>query len=179
MKVYIDEKDIGTTITYKEENGKKEYIYCHDREGFVFKDISDYTKQVRKEVCEEIRDIVKKLEKPTNNTDEKILSGEMIKVTQEQLIFLKKFIIKYDEITVEEYLEHNLWWEDFEKEDIVYWYKECPELMYIISPFLYYRLQKYYNEEALCAGWCGCVDLKQIYDYIKMRQKYNKEYFLE
>lgn len=55
MKVYVDSNDIGTTVTYKEENGKKEYIYCHDREGFVFKDLSDYTKQVRKEVIEEIK----------------------------------------------------------------------------------------------------------------------------
>lgn len=50
MKVYVDANDMGTTVTYKEENGKKEYIYCHDREGFVFKDLADYTKQVRKEV---------------------------------------------------------------------------------------------------------------------------------
>ena len=54
MKVYLDANDIGKTITYKEENGVRQYLYVHDKEGFIFKDLSDYTKQVRKEVCEEI-----------------------------------------------------------------------------------------------------------------------------
>lgn len=54
MKVYLDDNDIGKTITYKEENGKIQYLYVHDREGFVFKSLADYKKQVRKQVCEEI-----------------------------------------------------------------------------------------------------------------------------
>lgn len=54
MKVYVDANDIGKTITYKEENGVRQHLYVHDKEGFIFKDLSDYTKQVRKEVCEEI-----------------------------------------------------------------------------------------------------------------------------
>lgn len=62
MKVYIDENDIGKTVTYKEENGKRQYLYIHDNEGFIFKDLSDYTKQVRKEVCEEIREKLKQKE---------------------------------------------------------------------------------------------------------------------
>ena len=52
MKVYVDANDIGKTVTYKEENGKRQYLYVHDKEGFIFKDLSDYTKQVRKKVCE-------------------------------------------------------------------------------------------------------------------------------
>lgn len=55
MKVYIDANDIGKTVTYKEENGKRQYLYIHDNEGFIFKELSDYDKQVRKEVCEEIQ----------------------------------------------------------------------------------------------------------------------------
>ena len=55
MKVYIDENDIGKTVTYKDENGKRQYLYIHDNEGFIFKELSEHDKQVRKEVCEEIR----------------------------------------------------------------------------------------------------------------------------
>lgn len=55
MKVYVDEKDSGTTITFKEENGKRQYLYVHDKEGFIFKSIQDHDKQVRKEVVQEIR----------------------------------------------------------------------------------------------------------------------------
>lgn len=54
MKVYVDANDIGKTVTYKEDNGKKQYLYAHDKEGFIFKDLTDYTKQVRKEVCESL-----------------------------------------------------------------------------------------------------------------------------
>lgn len=52
MKVYVDVADSGKTITYKEEYGKRQYLYVHDNEGFIFKDLADYAKQVRKEVCE-------------------------------------------------------------------------------------------------------------------------------
>lgn len=54
MKVYVDANDIGKTVTYKEEYGKRQYLYVHDNEGFIFKDLSDYTKQVRKEVVEKV-----------------------------------------------------------------------------------------------------------------------------
>lgn len=60
MKVYIDTNDIGKTVTYKEENGKRQHLYVHDNEGFIFKELADYTKQVRKEVCEQIIDLARK-----------------------------------------------------------------------------------------------------------------------
>ena len=69
MKLYIDTKDIGKTVSYKEENGKKQYLYAHDKEGFEFKDIADYTKQVRKEVCEEIRDNLKDMDFLAHETE--------------------------------------------------------------------------------------------------------------
>lgn len=52
MKVYVDVADSGKTITYKEEYGKRQYLYVHDNEGFIFKDLADYAKQAKKEVCE-------------------------------------------------------------------------------------------------------------------------------
>ncbi len=93
----------------------------------------------------------------------------MENITHEQLDFLKRFIVKHDDIDVEEYLS-NSWretCEDFEKEDIESLYQENPELMYMISPFLMYRLQQYYNAQFLCAGWCGTAELSHIYDLIK------------
>lgn len=41
MNIYIKPEEIGTTITYKEDNGRKQYLYVHDREGFVFKSTED------------------------------------------------------------------------------------------------------------------------------------------
>jgi hypothetical protein len=58
MRVYVDIADSGKTITYKEEYGKRQYLYVHDNEGFIFKDLADYAKQVRKEVCEKIKEFL-------------------------------------------------------------------------------------------------------------------------
>lgn len=60
MKVYIDEKNNGKTVTFELENGKKQKLYVHDNEGFIFKDLADYTKQVRKEMCEKLREWARK-----------------------------------------------------------------------------------------------------------------------
>jgi hypothetical protein len=57
MKVYVNANDMGKTVTYKEENGKRQHLYVHDNEGFIFKSLEDYTKQVRKEVIDEIKKI--------------------------------------------------------------------------------------------------------------------------
>ena len=56
MKVYIDTNDIGKTVSYKEENGKKQYLYAHDNEGFVVKDLAEHDKQVRKEIIKQVKD---------------------------------------------------------------------------------------------------------------------------
>ena len=73
MKVYVDSNDIGTTVTYKEENGKRQYLYVHDKEGFVFKDLADYTKQVRKEVCDGLAlPLIKHFQKDAEFTVEEI-----------------------------------------------------------------------------------------------------------
>lgn len=70
MKVYVDElpKSCGDCVFCKQT---KYYYYCdklHTKLGYIDKDkecplqsLSDYTKQVRKEVCEDIRQEVKKL----------------------------------------------------------------------------------------------------------------------
>ena len=58
MKVYVDANDIGKTITYKKENGVRQYLYVHDKEGFIFKSLSDYTKQVRKEVLGDLMNML-------------------------------------------------------------------------------------------------------------------------
>ena len=90
-----------------------------------------------------------------------------MELSNEQLEFLKKFIIKYDDIDVEEYLIQYWWEEDYEKESMTKLYKENPKLMYMISPYLMFRLQKFYNSEYLCAGWCGCESLEHIYNFAR------------
>lgn len=82
MKVYVDEKDNGTTVTYKEENGKRQYLYVHDKEGFIFKSLADYTKQVRKEVVQDIR---KKL-KDVKFVDTKTVGNLTIGITIDEIL---------------------------------------------------------------------------------------------
>ena len=60
MKIYIDPKDIGVTISYKWENGKKQYLYAHDKQGFEISTLEDKTKMV----CNRIRE---EFDKPKSN----------------------------------------------------------------------------------------------------------------
>lgn len=92
----------------------------------------------------------------------------MLDVTFEQLEYMKRFILKYDDIDVDYFLIQQGHWyaEDYEKEDMENLYRKYPELMYIISPYLMYRLQKFYNNEFMCAGWCGVFNLSSIYRFI-------------
>jgi hypothetical protein len=104
----------------------------------------------------------------------------MLDVTLEQLDYMKKFILKYDylgdEPDVDDYLSQEWWQEDYEKEDMVKLYKTYPELMYMISPYFMYRLQKFYNNEFYCASWCGVFNLSSIYEFIKDFEKENKDF---
>lgn len=90
-----------------------------------------------------------------------------MEISNEQLEILKKFIIRYDEIDVEEYLIQDWYYEDYEKRDMIKLYKDNPELMYMISPYLMFRLQKFFNSEVLCAGWAGYTSLNSLYEYVK------------
>lgn len=60
MKVYIDENDIGKTVSYKEADGVRQYLYVHDKEGFVIKHLAEHDKQVRKQVVQEIKEKILK-----------------------------------------------------------------------------------------------------------------------
>lgn len=78
MKIYIDEAEIGSTISYTEENGKKQNLYVHDKEGFVFKSLKERLEEkdkeietltrknkiIRIETCEKIKMYLAKLCKP-------------------------------------------------------------------------------------------------------------------
>lgn len=52
MKIYVDPKYDGTTVTFKEENGKRQYLYVHDKEGFIIKSLDDYKKKVLDDIKE-------------------------------------------------------------------------------------------------------------------------------
>ena len=56
MKIYLDQNDIGKTITYREENGKKQYLYAHDKDGFVFKSLEEVQNQKAIECLKEVKD---------------------------------------------------------------------------------------------------------------------------
>lgn len=56
MKVYLEEKDIGRNITtYHDGLGTQQGLYVYGKDKIEILSLSDYTKQVRKEVCELIR----------------------------------------------------------------------------------------------------------------------------
>lgn len=56
MKVYVDENDIKRNIvTYCNGTNTQQGLYVFGKDKIEVLSLSDYTKQVRKEVCEEIR----------------------------------------------------------------------------------------------------------------------------
>lgn len=56
MKVYLEEKDIGRKITtYHDGLGTQQGLYVFGKDKIEILSLADYTKQVRKEMCEEIR----------------------------------------------------------------------------------------------------------------------------
>ena len=55
MKIYIDDNDIGKTVSYKEADGVRQYLYVHDKEGFVIKHLAEHDKEIRNQVCERMR----------------------------------------------------------------------------------------------------------------------------
>lgn len=54
MKIYLDNNEIAKTVTFEYENDKKQKLYVHDDEGFVFKSLEEHDEQTRKDVCDEI-----------------------------------------------------------------------------------------------------------------------------
>jgi hypothetical protein len=64
--------------------------------------------------------------------------------------------------------------EDYEIEDMDKFLEEYP-YMKAISYGVLFGLQKYYNSEYLCAGWCGCVSPERLVEQLK--QEYER--FLE
>ena len=65
MKVYLEEKDIGRRITtYHDGLGTQQGLYVFGKDKIEILSLADYTKQVKKEVCEEIRSFI---EKPENS----------------------------------------------------------------------------------------------------------------
>ena len=56
MKVYVDENDIKRNIiTYCNGTNTQQGLYVFGKDKIEVHSLADYTKQVRKEVCEEIR----------------------------------------------------------------------------------------------------------------------------
>lgn len=54
MKIYLDNNEIAKTVTFEYENDKRQKLYVHDDEGFVFKSLEEHDEQTRKDVCDEI-----------------------------------------------------------------------------------------------------------------------------
>jgi len=56
MKVYVDENDIGRKIvTYHDGTNTQQGLYVYGKDKIIIQSLSDYTKQVRKEVVQEIK----------------------------------------------------------------------------------------------------------------------------
>ena len=56
MKVYLEEKDIERKITtYHDGLGTQQGLYVYGKDKIEVLSLADYTKQVRKEVCEQIK----------------------------------------------------------------------------------------------------------------------------
>ena len=56
MKVYLEQKDIERPmVTYHDGANTQQGLYVYGKDKIEVLSLSDYTKQVRKEVCEEIK----------------------------------------------------------------------------------------------------------------------------
>ena len=53
MKLYIEDKDIGKTVTFADEKRQGLYVY-DDKDGFIFKSLAEHDEQTRKDICDEI-----------------------------------------------------------------------------------------------------------------------------
>ncbi|MBO7526366.1 MAG: hypothetical protein J6T74_00545 [Clostridia bacterium] len=69
----------------------------------------------------------------------------------------EEVFIDFTDKTTEKYDRENTLgcMEDYEVKDMDKYLEEYPFLK-AISYGVLYSLQKYYNSEWLCAGWCGC-----------------------
>ena len=56
--------------------------------------------------------------------------------------------------------------EIYEKEDMKKYLKEYPELKVIDYKIMLY-LQRWYNDERLSAGWCGCTRPENLIEFLK------------
>lgn len=56
MKIYIDKEDISKTVSYEDEDGKKQNLYVHDKEGFIFKELADHDKELLRKIATKIAD---------------------------------------------------------------------------------------------------------------------------
>lgn len=53
MKLYIEDKDIGKTVTFADE--KRQGLYVHgDKDGFIFKSLAEHDELLVKSICDEI-----------------------------------------------------------------------------------------------------------------------------
>ena len=82
MNVYLEEKDIGRKITtYHDGFGTRQGLYVYGKDKIEVLSLSDYTKQVRKEVCEEIRE---------NAISHNNLEVDMYYITPQQLYEIER-----------------------------------------------------------------------------------------
>ena len=58
MKIYLDNSEIAKTVTFENEDGKRQKLYVHDNEGFVFKSLEEHDELLVKSICDEISSAV-------------------------------------------------------------------------------------------------------------------------
>ena len=56
MRIYISEEDICKTVSYEEENGAKQNLYVHDKDGFFFKELKEHDKELLRKIATKIAD---------------------------------------------------------------------------------------------------------------------------
>ena len=85
MKVYVDIDDTRKITTYHDGLGTQQGLYVYGKDKIEVLSLSDYTKQVRKEVCELIRQ---------NAISHNNLEVDMYYITPQQLYEIEQGEIK-------------------------------------------------------------------------------------
>ena len=89
-------------------------------------------------------------------------------ITDNEIRKLLSYMVKNEDMEFSPYCYNE---EDYIERDIINYYKENPNMLLKISVPVMIELQKWYNSEWLSAGWCGCFEVKKIYELAMEKEK--------
>ena len=122
MKIYLNSEDLGKTITYKEENGKKNYLYC--KEGFEICENAQYTEQLLKENAQlkkenEAEDILNNTEPFIDKYMAIVATNFNTHIENEIVKAIHSVAVNVDEERVKQWIERAKMLDEIDKNNLI------------------------------------------------------------